>query len=154
MKEVIFIGGIILFYLYIKYLLLYCIYFPYSLGSSGEPWPPLTVMDGPSCAQFGWFHSTGCLLVLTFYFLCRIRPSGPKYLWVKSVWKFFWVWVLPGAPIGRFLVRRRPNPAGAVLWSNVLAPCTPGFTGVSPTPRWWQSYYWRIRKSYSRVAAI
>ena len=56
-------------------------YFIYFIGETGEPWPSLTVVGGLSCARFGQFRLTGCLLGLTVSLLSRLMPSGPTSMW-------------------------------------------------------------------------
>ena len=124
-------GSLIYIYnIYIKYMLLYWIYFLCRLGRAGENWRPLYVMDDQSRDRFDWFRSTGYFLVLTFYFLCWLWPLGLKSLWGESGWKFFWLWVFPHVPIVRGLNRIHTPTAGAVRWYDVSEPWTPGCRSV------------------------
>ena len=135
-------------------MLLYWVCLLYCLEKSGETWPSLLVVGVFYCACFVWVSSTGCFLVLTFYILSRLRLSGPKSTWGNSEWKFLLAWFYFGSPFRRGSLQNRPPTACIARWSDVTAPWNPGCNGVWPAPKWWQSYYWRIRTSSSRVAAI
>ena len=106
--------------------------------------PGLVESDQPATLWVSLFN---------FQCLCHLWPSGLTFLWGGLRWKFLRVWWLPGAPIWRGLVQRRTPIAGSACWYYVLSPWNPRCTGVWPTPKWWQSYSWRIRISVIRVAA-
>ena len=135
-------------------MLLYWVNFLYRLWGEDVPYPTLSIVDSTSDALSGHIYLTGCLLVLTLYFLWRIKPSGGIYLLVSLGWKCFWVWGFPGAPIWTGWSQLWPTTTGAVRLYYVPTPWTPWCTGVWPAPKWWQSYSWRIQKSYSTVDAI
>ena len=64
-------------------MLLYWVYFIYRLGRAGEPLPYMPVVGGSFCARFGQASLIGCLIVINFKILIRIRLSGPKAMWGK-----------------------------------------------------------------------
>ena len=59
--------------------------------------------------------------------------------------------IFPGFPTRICLVWRHPFTAGVAIRSNVPAPWTHVCTVWWTTPKWCQSYYWRIHTSSIRV---
>ena len=56
----------------------------YPRGGGGVPCPSLFDVVGPFCVLSG----TICLILLSFWVLCRISPSSPIYLRVWAGWRF------------------------------------------------------------------
>ena len=96
-------------------------------------------------------------------------PTGAHFLrlWVYGsylplykyggglVWGgFSWVFGgLPGAPIDRGLVWRRPPNAGSECWYYMTTLWTPRCTSVWPVPKWWKSYSLIYCTFYINIAA-
>ena len=119
----------------------------------GVPCPPLPVVVGPPCALSVHVCATIWLLLSSFLFLYRLRPS---YLMCLRVWvglRLCLVWVSIGVLTWTGWARRLPPTAGVWRWSFAPVPRTHGYTCLWPAPKWWKSYSWPIRMSCSRDAA-
>ena len=129
-------------------MILYWVNVLYTWGKAGVPFTPLSDVVGPSCALSGPVCATSFLLALYFWLLCRIMLSTPIYLRFWAGWRLHLVWGSLVALTWTGWVWRRPPTVGAVRWSCVSAPWTPGCTSVRPAKKWWKSYSWRIRTSW------
>ena len=70
-----------IFILFFKtYMLLYWVYALYPHGGVGVPCTPLSNVMDPLCDLSSHVFTTSCLLVLSYRFLCRFRPSDLMYL--------------------------------------------------------------------------
>ena len=78
-------------------MLLYWVNVLYPQGGSGVPCFPLSVIVSPSCALSSDVCMNSCLLVISFRFLCWIRPSDPMYLRVWAGCRIHLVWGYHGA---------------------------------------------------------
>ena len=133
-------------------MLLYWVNCLYPRGGAGVPCFSLSDVVAPYCALYGHAVATSCLTVLLSILICFLRPSAPMYIrfWVGQRLQLVWGSHVALTWIG--WARNRLPGVGDGRWFCAQEPWTPGCTGVWPTPKWWRSYSWCIRTSWSRSA--